>query len=345
MILISFIDKNRRLLWLALLFASLAAAQAIGLQRLPYSTSLIEAAAVSDAGPSNGLFQVGSVRWVVAAFESDPSLEPYRKIYASSCGGTRGLAATIRVSDEFATRFPHGAPRDEFLFRGYDPVRELDAHLGGKAGHCVTRAGLVATTLLAAGIPARVLQVIPPDSKGHNIVEVWDHPRGWVLFDPTTGSAFGRRGRAGEAGPYLSAAEAARAPGGILAVALGKMPANVGDAGVFISPRFFEGALIYPEPWLYSRVGPRYSYWPYGGRFVNVGAVGWRTGRLQVLLRLGIGLCLLGSMAEFGAYCYASVRRLRAALAASRPKAVAVANRAGPTTVGRPGQPRELWSV
>jgi len=340
MILISLIDKKRRLLWLALLFASLAAAQAIGLQRLPYSTSLIEAAAVSDAGPSNGLFQVGSVRCVVAAFESDPSLETYRKIYASSCGGTRGLAAAVRISDEFASRFPHGTPRDEFLFQGYDPVRELYAHLGGEEGHCVTRAGLVATTLLAAGIPARVLQVIPPDTTGHNIVEVWDQTRGWVLFDPTTSCAYSRRGRPGKPGPYLSAAEAARSPAGIVAVLLGKVPENIGDPGSFISPRFFAGALIYPEPWLYTRVGRRYSHWPYGGKFVNVGAVSWRLGRLQALLDLGIGLCLLGSMAAFGAFCNAVNRRLWAALGASRSKSVG--DHDGPTDDSRPGQAFEL---
>lgn len=306
-------NKFTNLTVMATLFAALSLTQAFELWWLPYSSSIIESAETVGSGtpPSGGFFRLGSITWDLREFEADASLAVYREVFATYSRGTRGLDAVVNISDEFARRFPHGSPKDEFFLADYDPIHTLYAHLGGEGGHCVTRAGLVATTLLASGIPARVLQVLPPDLSGHNIVEIWDDSEGWVLFDPTTGYAFRRRGRDEKSGSYLSGEEAASSPGPVEIVPLGKVPANVGDPRAFISPRFFAGTLVYPEPWLYTRVGERYSHWPFGGRFVKLGAGGWQTGPLQDLLRTGIVVCLLGSAAALGTKTFRLTRDMR----------------------------------
>jgi hypothetical protein len=53
----------------------------------------------------------------------------------------------------------------------------------------------------------------------------------------------------------------------------------------------FRGHLMYPEPWLYLRTGPRISRWPFHGGFAHVGPWQWELGPAQVVLRDGILLC------------------------------------------------------
>jgi len=51
--------------------------------------------------------------------------------------------------------------------------------------------------------------------------------------------------------------------------------------------------LIYPEPWLYLRVGKRYSYYPFWGKFISLGPWRWQFGPTQTALRVGVLICLL----------------------------------------------------
>ena len=53
----------------------------------------------------------------------------------------------------------------------------------------------------------------------------------------------------------------------------------------------FRGHLMYPEPWLYLRIGHRAAPWPFRGEFAHIGPSQWQFGPAQGLLRYGIVLC------------------------------------------------------
>ena len=54
----------------------------------------------------------------------------------------------------------------------------------------------------------------------------------------------------------------------------------------------FDGAIVYPEPWLYTRTGEHVDRWLYRGQFMTLGANFFELGRAQELLRYGVLLCL-----------------------------------------------------
>lgn len=235
----------------------------------------------------DGNFSIGPLRWDVATYRTAASLAPFRALYAQHCAGTRGLAAATCVSDVFAKAFKHGGPTREFVQSEYDPPRDLAAHLGGEPGHCVTRSGLLATTLLSEGIPARQVQVVTA-GLGHNLITVWDQQHGWVAFDPSSGTVFEQEGKLASTVGAMT-----REGGDVRSIALAPM-----DQVYFTSAKQLrEGGaapeIMYPEPWLYTRVGNHVAQWPFRGLFVHTGAAHWNLGSAQTALRWGMLACLL----------------------------------------------------
>jgi hypothetical protein len=226
---------------------------------------------------------VGPLEWHVTELKSAPALEPFRVAFRESCAGLSGLAAATCVSVSLAKHFRNGEPRDEFFGPLFNPTDHLRRHLAGEPGHCVTRSAILATELLAVGIPARVIQLVPPDGKGHTLVEVWDDELEWLLVDPTFGGSpglpLGRR----------SAVELQATPESVTWYGIPKESSSAkASEPLEFMREAFKGNLIYPDPWLYLREGSGPSVWPWRGRFVRVGPVDWRLGPAQMGLQLGV---------------------------------------------------------
>jgi hypothetical protein len=113
---------------------------------------------------------------------------------------------------------------------------------------------------------------------------VWDDHVFFFFFDPTFGGT--AKTPAGE----QSAAALLASHSAIRWTQLGAVPASTGEPldpqsaydGV-PTPRF-NGHLVYPEPWLYTRVGRKLAPGPFNGLFVVVGPPS---------LRLAVGHWLL----------------------------------------------------
>jgi hypothetical protein len=227
------------------------------LRRLDYSTSWIVGGAADEAAmaPTASSIRVGELEWRVPLYAQAPELEPYRLEFAG-CGALEGLDAATCVYAVLDRSSPLGDPITEFVDASYDPSFALAQHLKGAAGHCTTRAALTSTALLAFGKPARVVQLLPGHGNGHNLTEVFDPQKGWVIFDPSTGDWL-----ADEQGHPVSAASIARGS----AVRWARMKAGP-DVSVY---RF--ATALFPEPWLYTRVGQRAATWPFRGTFVRLG--------------------------------------------------------------------------
>lgn len=239
---------------------------------------------------ADGSFSVGPLRWDVPAYRAAPSLAPFRELFAEHCPGRQGLAAATCMSDVFARAFKHGNPTTEFLHATYDPAAALALHLNGAPGHCVTRSGLLATTLLSVGIPTRQVQVMTGDV-GHNLLTVWDAESGWASFDPSTGTVFE------EDAHLLSTHRAVTSDRGTAKqVALASMPGIFFTTISELRKAGVKPEVLYPEPWLYTRVGERRAAWPFRGLFVHTGAAHWSHGPAQAALRwamvLLVGLSL-----------------------------------------------------
>ncbi len=270
----------------SLFCAILVLAQLAALETLTYRTSLFEYIDPSSAlRHPNPDFTLGVTNWDVKRYSTDSHLKPLRLYFSKFCGTKEGLDAGLCVSNQFASQFPFGSQVEDFHDAGYDVVKDFQSHISGEPGHCVARSGLMAAVLLSVGIPARVVQLLPLDnSGGHNITELWDKKYGWVLVDPSTGGVVGNR-----AGP-CSAVALLRSPDSVQWLGGGHAPIN-GLSPVDLyetNYRLFQGHLLYPEPWLYIRVGDRASYWPYRGKFVHVGPWQWKLGPGQTILRYGI---------------------------------------------------------
>jgi len=269
---------RRRKLGLRIFLAfALALSVLVVTKTLPYASFLIAntdtGAAASD--PSHG-FSIGSTRWEVAQFATAPGLGTFRRYFLETCGGQTGTQAAICLSQGFDRVFPAGTPRHEFLERHFDPVANFKAHLAGEPGHCVNRSGMLATTLLSVGIPARVVSFTPRTGwGGHTLVEVWAGSD-WVLVDPT------EVGLVGSIRPS-SAAEIKRMSGSLR---LFNADGSVRQDPYLLSESIARGELVYPEAWLYTRTGPRFSFWPFRGKFVQVGRYSWRFSTPLLLCRV-----------------------------------------------------------
>jgi hypothetical protein len=277
------------------------------LRGLPGRSTSYARASVADslAAPDDrGNFEVGSVHWPTSTFKEAASLAPLRRFFADACGIAEGLDAARCVSDRFALAFRHGAPEREFLGPEYDPVIDLQRHLDGQTGLCVTRSGLASAVLLSAGIPARQVQLVPARSVGHNAFEVWDARYGWVLFDPTFGTAL-----YGAHGPIAATHVLSGKEKGTWR-ALGLSPAAAPQRVFDLTSGEGTFSLRYPEPWLYTRAGERSASWPFRGLLVTVGEPSWDGGPAQDLWRTAL---LLSTAMAIGAGVWAVSGRRRTA--------------------------------
>lgn len=236
-------------------------------------------------------FRVGMVEWNVAAYATDPALLPFREAFRRRCNGRRGIEAAVCVSNAMARQFPHGRPPVEFIDRVFDPTLHLARHAGGAPGHCMNRSAILATQLLSVGLPARVTQLRPRGEAGHTAVEVWDESYGWVLVDPTYGAVLGDGSSPASAVRLLQAPEAAR----WYALARAPAPSSLVQSARQHGPegRLYRGRVLYPEPWLYLRVGRKHAPWPFRGTFACVGSEPLECGeghRLLLLVIVGSGL-------------------------------------------------------
>lgn len=274
-------------------------AQVLWLASLPYSTSLIKAAAPQDvlAAPSPQ-FHFGSLEWDTNALALAPELGEHREFFRRQCGYKSGVEAAMCVSDAMAVAFPDGVPTDEFVRHAFDPSAHLRDHLGGAPGHCMTRSAILAAALLSVGLPGRVVQVAPDDlAWGHTLVEVWDAQDGWVLVDPTWGGVHGDAEGPAPAVRLLDAPTSVRWFGLGIRPVTGDPTAERQAAGP--PPVRFQGRLLYPEPWTYLRTGRRIATWPFRAVFVRVGPGAIAFGPAQATLRFTIPATALGVLAGF----------------------------------------------
>ncbi len=248
---------------LAVAFLAVALATLGIMKQLPYASCLVENAAVSKSSndPTHS-FVIGSIRWNVDGYARDPNLQQFRDFFHMHCAGATGTQAALCVSNVIAAASPIGEPQSDFYARDYDPRRDLSGLSAGEPGHCVNRSGVVATTLLSAGIPARVVAIVPlAKTGGHNVVSVWDGNR-WQIVDPLADGLLSSP--AGSSGRDIArAGEAVRLYNPLTATRKQPYPYWSQTAG---------HEVVYPEPWLYTRTGRRFSYWPFRGRFVQVGS-------------------------------------------------------------------------
>ena len=264
---------------------------------------------LADSVPSPG-FSVGSVRWDVEQFQRDKSPTPFRNYFFDKCGGRTGMQAAICISAALAKAFPDGKPRHEFLENHFDPAGDFEAHLSGEPRHCVNRSAILATTLLSVGIPARIVSFTPKSGwGGHTLIEVWTAVD-WRLVDPT------ELGALGSAQP-ISATEIKRVSGHLR---LFNADGSVRQDPYPLSESIVQGELTYPEPWLYTRTGPRFSFWPFRGKVIQVGVHSWRFSTPLFLCRFAFVVSVLA-----GLYCLVcllySKGRIEAAELRLRPEA------------------------
>ena len=253
------------------------------LRELPYSSVILESVAAEEAQrPPSADFSIGPLTFSVAAFEEAKELQPFRDAMRAACGEKNGLAAGACVTRELQARFPTGEPKSEFVSSDFDPVAHLRQHLAGAPGHCLTRSAILATELLATGIPARVVQMVPAHGKGHTLVEVWDGARGWTVVDPSSG------GFVTCSTKHASAVDLLADPN----LVEWRPFAEASSAEVEANRRHFQGLLtgnvLYPEPWLYLRLGKRVAPWPWRGSYARVGPSSLALGPAQRALSLAI---------------------------------------------------------
>jgi hypothetical protein len=280
------------------LFAS--AAGLLILRELPYSTARITAVeAVELRRAPTPDFTVGPLTWRVSALQEDAALGPFRDAMRGACGDSRGLAAAACATRILHDRVPPGDPSTEYVDRHFDPIAHFHRHMGGEPGHCLTRSAILASELLSVGIPSRVIQMVPSSEDGHTLVEVWDDSLGWVVVDPSTDG-------------YVVSAR-----GPALAIDLLTNRENLEwKAFDHISPspseiesmrlyfrHILSGSLLYPEPWLYLRLGPRVGSWPTRGQYVRAGPMRLTLGPIQHALVVAIPLLgLLGAALVFAGW-------------------------------------------
>lgn len=261
----------------------------VALARLQYSTAWLVRTSDEDVSAApNGLFSIGSVEWPVSAYAASPALDAFRRSFQSSCGPTKddAIAAALCVSNRMASTFPHGKPESEFVAPSFDPIVELTRHRSGDAGHCVTRSAILATELLSVGVPARVVQLVPLDgSDGHNLVEVWEAGTGWALVDPTYGGLVGEESEPWSALELASASSVRFQPVGRAPAPLDELERPEVEA---IIDGLLPAAVIYPEPWLYLRMGEKTAPWPFRGRYIHAGPGTFLLGPAHHLLVAGL---------------------------------------------------------
>jgi len=284
------------------LILGVVAALVLGLLvALPFTSSYIESIPSDEAqrAPSPD-FRLGPLEWDVSRLAVSRAVEPFRRQFRSSCGNRSGSGAAVCVSDAMARAFANGDPSTEFVDPGFEPVTHLRAHLAGRPGHCMNRSAILAAELLASGVPARVVQVFDSGLAGHTLVETWTEEERWQLFDPSFGRVLRSGGRAASALDLVSG----KTP--VEWVEVGKRPSGVTTRRP--PEAWTGGTVVYPEPWLYLRIGRGSAPWPYRGRYVALMPASPAIGLRQRLLTL---VLLVASLGCAGCFTYAvfSIRR------------------------------------
>ena len=285
----------KKLLGVCLVLIIALGAQLLLLKSLDYSTSWVTWLSTEEltTSPPTPNFRVGGLEWDVELYTQASELQFFRQYFEEHCQGLKGIPAASCLSENLIRRIPKGSPKHEIFDAEFSPEGTFRSHLNGAKGYCVSYAGITATSLLSVGIPARFLQLRPDDREGgHNIIEVWDDEQGWVLFDPFND------GLIESGGKYLSAPEALVAPT-VNRVKAGKDESAQGYLlDYFKGTNPFNTTLVYPEPWLYTRVGKKENP-VFRGTFVGFGDGYFRYSVIQNILRVGLflaGLALLGAV-------------------------------------------------
>ena len=271
--------------WLGLGCVGAAVALLLVLKTLPYSTVRLAPVDASEArmAPTPD-FAIGPLRWPVRELREAKELQPFREALHAACGDVRGAAAATCASIALAERSPVGSPPSDFCRVDFDPLAHFERHMAGAPGHCLTRSAIVTTQLLAAGIPARVVQMVPARAKGHTLVEVWDDTMGWTVVDPSGGGLVTGAARRGSAADLLAD------PASVEWKAFGNasVSAPESEAKRHHFQTLLEGDLLYPEPWLYLRRGERVAPWPLRGHYARIGPLFATLGPVQLVLTWAI---------------------------------------------------------
>ncbi len=261
-------------------------AWAVALTRLPARSSQFARVDVEELGrpPDATGFSLGPVFWDMRSYATDPKFDPFRAFLRARCPGATGVDAALCLSTVFATAFPQGAPTHELFDATYDPIADLDAHMAGEPGHCVTRSGLVTAILLASSIPARQVQLSVTTTLGHNLLEVWDERWGWVAVDPTFGRMLMRQNVPQSIVKVLDS--------GNEWLRVQKSAVTIGFYADLEAHRSQGDAplIALPEPWLYLRSGARAASWPFRGLFLQTGGRRFFLGDAQTMLRAILAL-------------------------------------------------------
>jgi hypothetical protein len=308
-----------RLTLLALLVLPMAAvAQVLLLRDLQYSKAALASVSLQEALQPADPLVLDGLRWHPEPYSRAPGLAPMRAMAREHCPGLSGFALGTCVSNVFAQRFSNGQPSREFFDRQHDPVAVFLGHMAGEPGHCVTRSGMLAATLLAAGTPARVAQILGgSDGFGHNVIEIWDQARGWRVMDPSfAGLPVSPDGKTSAVDltlppfPHWQREPALRMVEGV----------DQQQALLAYGEEHLRGArVVYPDPWLYTRVGSDSARFPFLGRFVLVGPRALSLGIGQPLLQAGIVLSVAAWLAVAARLLWRIRSRQRVAVAIDAP--------------------------
>ena len=285
------LKRHHRRLGLLSLFAVLLVADVLTLQRLDYSKGWLDRTSVAEELHPADPLRLGKLSWDPHIYANSPQLGPFLALVRDHCPSLRPIETTRCLSNFLAARFSQGAPRHDLFDEAFVPIDDLNRHLAGEPGHCVSRSGIIATAMLAAGMPARVVQLRPLADTGHNALEVYDPEFGWIFFDPSFGgelkSSDGRFSAvallASEGRPqWIQSAKRPDLTSGL--------PSDWKGLYAGATPQILRGHLIYPEPWLYTRVGPRLAPAPFRARFHVVGPRSLRLAFGRMFLHGGIVL-------------------------------------------------------
>lgn len=283
--------RIRRNIAIIFVLAVIVALQLYVLRELDYSTSSIrwlDNGAVTESKPGPN-FKIGNISWNVQKYRDSPKLAAFREYFNQHCKGLLGIEAASCLSESFLKRVPFGEPSNEIFMRTFDPAASFNDHLSGRPGHCVTYSFMTVDSLLSVGIPARFIQTLPDRKSGHNIISVWDETYGWVAFDPLSDTLLS------DGKNYLSAFKAHKLPGSVKRVeANPDNPTSGYLTDYYVGENPFDGAITFPEPWLYTRIGERQEMFPVFD-FVAFGDWRFDLGMFQTILRYGIVICIAGA--------------------------------------------------
>ncbi len=280
--------------WVIVL-ATVLALQTISLDRLGYARTRLQQVDLDDALRPADPLQLAALRWDTPAVVEGSAADHLRAFARGRCAGpAAAIERAVCLSNALATRCPHGRPPRSLLDPAADHLALVASHLAGRPCDPATRASLLAAALLATGTPARLVHMTNPSVEiSHPAIEVHDPQRGWILFDPLFA------GTVSTPAGSSAAAVISALPSSIHFQRLAQIPTSTGRN--LDGQRFYQGApdkprathLIYPDPWLYTRSGPRAASSPFNAQYVVAGPPSWSLGIGHRALYATIPLTLL----------------------------------------------------